>query len=191
MQIDKRIVMVYNIKYITAMTKFDLDPAPFHHTTASVGDISVMSGLLCDARGIPHKAEADQVNDLVRYRAFVQGSTPRPLGFTAFRNLNAQSDPNPVVAMTHVTVFSESKHAHIDSLAVLPENRAQGVGKLILGHTLSVLTRDYGTKEVTLQVDPDNKNALRLYQKQGFEVIDPGDGDDETLSRYLMMARAL
>ncbi len=56
---------------------------------------------------------------------------------------------------------------YVDSLAVLPEYRRQGIARKLL---LSQLERgrELGLPKATLLVDPDNPNAQALYRQCGF-----------------------
>lgn len=56
---------------------------------------------------------------------------------------------------------------YVDSLAVLPEHRGQGVGRALLQQAVA-RGRDLGLK-VTLAVEYDNDRAQHLYRSLGFE----------------------
>ncbi len=59
----------------------------------------------------------------------------------------------------------------IDHLAVRPAARQQGIGRCLLATALSALRRQ-GSLIATLEVDPDNVVAGRLYAAAGFRVVD-------------------
>ncbi|MAG37477.1 MAG: hypothetical protein CL878_14675 [Dehalococcoidia bacterium] len=59
----------------------------------------------------------------------------------------------------------------IDHLAVQPADRKQGIGRCLLETALSSL-RQQGALVATLEVDPDNVAAGRLYAAAGFRVVD-------------------
>lgn len=61
---------------------------------------------------------------------------------------------------------SEPGEYYLDSLAVWPEFRGRGLGRMLLNHQI-----DEGHRrglDVTLAVDPVNTNAQRLYRDLGF-----------------------
>lgn len=55
----------------------------------------------------------------------------------------------------------------IHGLGVAPDTRSQGLGAAILDAVLVVL-RNRGAKDISLEVDMDNKAALALYRSRGF-----------------------
>ena len=56
---------------------------------------------------------------------------------------------------------------YIDSLAVLPEYRGQGIARSLMQHQIEHAAT-LGLPIATLLVDPDNPPALRLYESLGF-----------------------
>ena len=62
-----------------------------------------------------------------------------------------------------------SPHAHLASLAVVPEWRRRGVARLLLADAVS-RARAAGARWLLLEVDADNRDALRLYRTDGFVV---------------------
>jgi ribosomal-protein-alanine N-acetyltransferase len=58
---------------------------------------------------------------------------------------------------------------HINTLAVHPERRRQGLASLLLTHVLDDAVRR-GAEKATLEVRRSNEGALRLYERFGFEV---------------------
>ena len=61
---------------------------------------------------------------------------------------------------------SEAGEYYLDSLAVLPECRGRGLGRMLLKHQIAEGLRR--GLNVTLAVDPVNTNAQRLYRDLGF-----------------------
>ncbi len=59
----------------------------------------------------------------------------------------------------------------IDHLAVRPTAQHQGIGRRLLAAALSALQRQ-GTLVATLEVEPDNVVARRLYAAVGFRLVD-------------------
>ncbi len=60
---------------------------------------------------------------------------------------------------------------NIQTMAVLPEYRGQGLGQRILGQQLDQ-ARERGVNRVTLQVEGSNEGAIHLYKKLGFEITE-------------------
>lgn len=61
------------------------------------------------------------------------------------------------------------KQGHIVSIAVRDDRRRRGLGALLLAAALDEL-RDAGVDEVILEVGEANYQAIRLYQRFGFEA---------------------
>ena len=59
----------------------------------------------------------------------------------------------------------------IDRLAVRPAAQHQGIGRRLLAAALSALQRQ-GTLVATMEVEPDNAVARRLYAAAGFRLVD-------------------
>ncbi len=56
------------------------------------------------------------------------------------------------------------------NLAVAPEERGRGVGKLLLDAVLAE-ARERGLRRVTLEVAADNAPGIRLYRSAGFSIV--------------------
>jgi ribosomal-protein-alanine N-acetyltransferase len=57
--------------------------------------------------------------------------------------------------------------SHVTNVAVLPDYRGQGVGKLIMA-SLILHAEQLGAKRMTLEVRPSNEIAKNLYSQFGF-----------------------
>lgn len=68
--------------------------------------------------------------------------------------------------------FKLRKAGHIISIAVLPEYRGRGIGRMLLTRAMDVLRDYYGCDEVFLEVRMTNWPAIRLYDKLGLQVVD-------------------
>jgi ribosomal protein S18 acetylase RimI-like enzyme len=64
---------------------------------------------------------------------------------------------------------------NIHDLAVLPEYRGQGIGRLLL-QQVEAKGHELGCCKLTLEVREDNHRAQRLYQRFGFGGISNEDG---------------
>ena len=83
------------------------------------------------------------------------------------RTLVAWSGDQPVGTTRLVGAPGRSM---IYGFVVDPARRGQGCGAAMLRAALELL-RDQGVAEVSLEVDPDNQPAVRLYRRVGFEVV--------------------
>jgi ribosomal-protein-alanine N-acetyltransferase len=61
----------------------------------------------------------------------------------------------------------EGKLVHLISIAVLPGHRRNGVGSALL-QNLIMFSKRHDVKELWLEVNLGNKEAIRLYEKFGF-----------------------
>ena len=79
------------------------------------------------------------------------------------------------------------KRVYVSRMIVKKEYRNRGIGSEILEFLINK-ANDMGFEEMTIGVDKDNKNALHLYGKFGFnEVI--FDGADENGEYFKLMKR--
>jgi len=62
------------------------------------------------------------------------------------------------------------RQAHLAQIAVLPEYHHQGVGRLLLRHSLSKLA-DQAFETISLIVSRQNRRALNIYELMGFEPV--------------------
>jgi ribosomal protein S18 acetylase RimI-like enzyme len=76
-----------------------------------------------------------------------------------------------VVGWCDILPKSRPVHAHVGVLgvALLPEFRGQGLGGRLMRQTLDA-ARTFGLHRVELTVREDNRNAIELYRKIGFET---------------------
>lgn len=65
--------------------------------------------------------------------------------------------------------FSTEKHVGVMGVGLIPEFRGKGLGAKLIKKTMKK-AKDIGIKRVELTVNEDNKNAIGLYQKLGFEI---------------------
>jgi ribosomal protein S18 acetylase RimI-like enzyme len=86
--------------------------------------------------------------------------------------LFALSDDRPVGMVVYV--FGEglkSRHiAEIFGFYVSPDHRGQGVGTRLLERAIAQIRRNRRIIKVKLAVNPEQRTAVRLYQKAGFVV---------------------
>lgn len=62
------------------------------------------------------------------------------------------------------------EEGHITTMAVAPNWRRQGIGKLLLNHLIEK-AKEIGLKELSLEVRESNQIARKMYQKFGFKMV--------------------
>ena len=72
--------------------------------------------------------------------------------------------------VAYISYWCEKKF--IKSLYVLPEYMNKGIGNKLIKYVIDTYRED-----MTIGVKPENKTALHLYQKHGFEIISKEDYD--------------
>lgn len=66
---------------------------------------------------------------------------------------------------------------HLVSIAVLPDHRGKKIGKNLLLGGIQSMKFDYNVKEIILEVRVSNTPAIKMYQKNQFEIV-------QTLNQY-------
>jgi ribosomal-protein-alanine N-acetyltransferase len=66
--------------------------------------------------------------------------------------------------------LADSRQAHIATIAVHPDYRRQGIGKILLRFALDWAARN-GAQRAMLEVRASNQSAQALYLQFGFEVV--------------------
>ena len=92
------------------------------------------------------------------------------------RALIAMNAANKSVGAVWYRLFDEHNkgYGYVDQhtpelgIAVSTEVRGMGVGTLLMGKIIQLALED-GYKSISLSVDPDNSNAVQLYNKMGFK----------------------
>jgi [ribosomal protein S18]-alanine N-acetyltransferase len=74
------------------------------------------------------------------------------------------------VVVGYVIAFHSATRAEIDSIAVTPASRRRGVAVALLKRVTRMLRRR-GFRTISLSVRLENKAAIRLYRKLGFERV--------------------
>lgn len=64
-----------------------------------------------------------------------------------------------------------SRLGHVVSIAVLPEYRRRGIGRMLMLEALDRLREYYGVNEVYLEVRVSNIPAIKLYESLGFRKV--------------------
>jgi len=94
---------------------------------------------------------------------------------TDFGFVTVDENNQPLGAIWLRLLIGEEKgYGYVDDstpelgMAVLPEYRGQGMGTILLTHSVEAATRSY--EQISLSVAAENP-ALRLYERLGFEVV--------------------
>lgn len=69
-----------------------------------------------------------------------------------------------------VVIWLVLDEAHVGTIAVHPENRRMGIGRLLMVKALQESAKQ-GANLVYLEVRRSNQAALNLYQKLGFQIV--------------------
>jgi ribosomal protein S18 acetylase RimI-like enzyme len=109
-----------------------------------------------DGRDLPAEVRQRLIPGLRRH--------PTTLTFLAF---DGERPAGIAVCFLGFSTFAARPLINIHDLAVIPEYRSQGVGRLLL-EQVEAQGRKLGCCKLTLEVRDDNHHAQRLYQKLGF-----------------------
>lgn len=74
-----------------------------------------------------------------------------------------------IIACAGAEIFPDG--AEIESIAVDPDFRRQGIGRRLLAEMIEAILKR-GVNLVILEVRPSNKAAIKLYEKFGFEIVE-------------------
>ena len=70
----------------------------------------------------------------------------------------------------YVGMWNISGEGNINNVAVLPDYRRKGYGRLLLSHLISY-ANEHQLLLLTLEVRASNEGAIHLYESCGFEVV--------------------
>ncbi|KAI3934783.1 hypothetical protein MKW92_015461 [Papaver armeniacum] len=90
----------------------------------------------------------------------------------------------PVNSFSTFRKREPEKHGTISNVAVAESARRQGVGSSMLKFAIET-AKEAGVKQVFVLVHRDNKPALALYRKMGFEILAEATPHLEELNLYL------
>lgn len=77
----------------------------------------------------------------------------------------------PVGTISISREYGDERIAEIGALGVIESHRGRGFGRLLLRYGLDFSLRG-GFESVILSVNAENRSALKLYESEGFEVIE-------------------
>lgn len=114
--------------------------------------------------------------DVARVAAIEAVALPRPWSEAAFRHeldvpfsrsFVAHPDDDREQIAGYVVLWRVSDEVHLLDLAVAPELRGRGIGRLLAKRVLAEAC-SFGARLVTLEVAEDNGPARQLYESLGF-----------------------
>lgn len=115
--------------------------------------------------------------DLDAIHAIECASFGDPWSHETFRNLLDHSPGRMEVAvgaagalLGYAVTWFAADEAEIANIAVAPYSRRQGVGALLLGRILQS-AGECGARTVFLEVRESNRDARKLYDARGFEIV--------------------
>ena len=91
---------------------------------------------------------------------------------SAFLIAERESDRVPlgfVYVATAVDFFTRENHAHIKDIVVAKEGEGQGCGRALLA-AAEAWAKKRGSRVITLSVFPENRRAVELYKRVGYET---------------------
>jgi len=68
---------------------------------------------------------------------------------------------------------AEDGRGHLDFMAVAPDARGVGDGRVLLAATVAAIFGEADLDELRLSVEEHRKPAIRFYEKHGFTRVDP------------------
>ncbi len=94
------------------------------------------------------------------------------------------------MGMPSLRLMGFERKGHVISIAVLPEHRRRGVAKALMREVMKAMLL-YRAKECILEVRVNNKPAVNLYRKMGFQVTQKVRGYYSDGEAAYQMARKL
>jgi ribosomal protein S18 acetylase RimI-like enzyme len=129
-----------------------------------------------------------EVDNLGREAAVNQWQLPVIIRYGKF--VVAENEQGDIIGVCEMLrQWDQPLVAFIHSFYIEESCRHRGIGKNLLENVIDILKKD-GFKSVQLTVDPDNKPALGLYGRFGFEkklleIGEYGEGHDRFLMELL------
>ena len=119
----------------------------------------------------------------------------RPAELNTFKKYYNKTDiiniDNGIVFLTPNNIINELPQltwngVFLNNLCIDPTKRNQGIGTKLLEQVIKKIKLD-GKDHIILQVNNNNKNAIKLYNKHGFIKYTEGlDSDGEKVSFYIL-----
>ena len=141
-------------------------------------------------RAVAHRAGADDATEVARllHNFNTEFDTPTPGAVILARRLQSLlAEPKtvayligePPVGVALVTlrsnVWYDGPVALLDELYVAPQHRGRGLGSVIIRQLVSDAI-DMGVSVIEINVDEEDVDAQRFYERHGFVGVDPDTG---------------
>ncbi len=153
----------------------------------TVDDTPVLWGLLYEAIFVPDGDPKPPVTVIHQpgISHYVAGWMTKPGDFGVAACLNAN-----VIGAAWVRLFQQPDcgYGYVNdktpemSLAVFPQHRGQGVGRMLIEHLLTQSSKRHQAVSLSVSI---NNPAVRLYQRAGFEVVAESHGSFIMLKRLM------
>jgi ribosomal protein S18 acetylase RimI-like enzyme len=88
-----------------------------------------------------------------------------------------------LVATLWAHIDEEASNLKVVNMAVAKRHRAQTLGKYMLG-TAEAIARERGMRSLSLDVDPLNTSAIKLYFRQGYQGVQVTDANDPEVQAF-------
>ena len=101
-----------------------------------------------------------------------------------------QNDPRPIAICEIMRAYNDIHKAYIFGFYVRSDQQGKGLGTLFFQEIIPILRQD-DFKKVCLTVNIENKAAIKLYEKLGFEIKETrydefGEGENRFYMEYLI-----
>ena len=157
---------------IAAMRLFSSDAGRFGFSLAHVAELNHRPlGMIL----------AFPAKDITRLNLSVVKFLPRAFGWNVF-GFAART-----LALANVKE-AEADEFYISNIAVLPAAQGQGLGKRLLLHA-GEMARTLKLKKVSLMVALENKNAQRVYKRNGYNIVFTKTDDKNPFANYHRMVK--
>ena len=152
---------------------------------------------MIDNQDVPRIVRQMEANDIDRIMEIEKKSFVAPWSKTMFEETifspisqGLVIEHNNII-IGYIVFYTVDVEAHIMNLAVNPTERKQGYARQLLDHAL-MFFREKNISECYLEVREHNRDAQRLYERFGFEVIGrrkkyyPETGEDALVMQLLL-----
>jgi len=170
-------------------TPAELPAIPFAIVAATAADLSLVARL---ARDIWHRHYPGIISQAQIDYMLAQGySHDALLKYLDTRDagLALATHDGAGVGFVGWYAVDPRKTMKLDKLYVLPEHHHAGIGRALIEHVVA-RARAAGCDEVTLNVNRNNVNAVRSYERCGFAIRERGDfpiGNGFVMEDYIMV----
>lgn len=143
-----------------------MDIRIFDHNNTNENELESLLSLFCNSSMNEDYTSVGEIGDMDTLKKVL--SKPNLIHFFGYQ----ENIPVAYCQVIHKTESANfSSGAKINSIAVLPESRGQGLGKELLQEVVDTLRKNENIKNIYLDVVKDNVIAVNLYKEVGFEKV--------------------